>query len=75
MNVPRETAHLNAEDEVADWRASPIRARSLAGLPPALIVSAGFDPLGDKGEAYAERLPDGGVRVDSVFCLASDDQS
>ena len=58
--------YLNAESEAADWRASPVRARSLAQLPPALIVTAGFDPLRDEGEAYAKRLRDAGVRVDSV---------
>jgi len=58
--------YLTAEAEAADWRASPLRAQSLAGLPPALIVTAGFDPLRDEGEAYAERLREAGVRVDSV---------
>jgi acetyl esterase len=55
--------YLESEADALDWRASPLLAADHSGLPPAYIVTAGFDPLRDEGAAYAERLAAGGVHV------------
>jgi acetyl esterase len=51
------------EVDSKDWRASPLRAPTLAGVAPAFVVTAGLDPLRDEGELFASRLRDSGVAV------------
>jgi acetyl esterase/lipase len=55
--------YLKGEGDKADLRASPLRAPSLKGQPPTMIVTAGFDPLRDEGRAYGDRLREASVDV------------
>ena len=67
--LPRERIQWYGEQYLPDPSAaanpcaSPLRADSLEGQPPALIITCGFDPLRDEGQAYADRLAAAGVPV------------
>jgi acetyl esterase len=67
--LTRETMNYFAAHYIADksqykdWRASPLLHPNLSNLPPALILTAGFDPLRDEGADYAKRLTEAGNRA------------
>ena len=58
---PFNAFYTDSGADPADPRVSPIRRKDLSGLPPALIVTAEYDPLRDEGEAYGRRLAEAGV--------------
>ncbi|AOI94108.1 hypothetical protein WS58_16310 [Burkholderia pseudomultivorans] len=55
--------YLANADGSSNPYACPLRAASLAALPPALVVTAEFDRLRDEGDAYAHRLSEAGVQT------------
>ena len=56
--------YLRRPEDAEDWRASPLRAPSLAGVAPAIVVTAECDVLHDDGESYAAALREAGVAVE-----------
>jgi acetyl esterase len=58
--------YLGDDSRDLDWRASPLLAANHADLPPAFILTAGFDPLRDEGLHYAQKLSEAGSRATLV---------
>lgn len=59
--APFNSFYLEGGADPADPLVSPIKREDLSGLPKALVVTAGYDPLRDEGEAYADKLRAAGV--------------
>jgi len=59
-------AYAPAGTDLSEVRLSPLLAKDFKGLPPAFVLTAGYDPLRDEGHAYAERLIDAGVKTTYV---------
>lgn len=63
---PHNAPYLESGADPADPLVSPIKRSDMSGLPPALIITAEFDPLRDEGESYGRRLQDAGVKTTIV---------
>jgi acetyl esterase len=59
-----EAAYVAPGTDTAGAQLSPLQAKDLSGLAPAYVVTAGFDPLRDEGEAFARRIADDGGTVE-----------
>ena len=58
--------YLNNEEDKLNPLLSPILYEDFSGLPPALVITAEYDPLRDEGEDYAKKLVEAGIEVETV---------
>ena len=63
MLRPFNAFYIESGADPADPRVSPIKRKDLSGLPPALIITAEYDPLRDEGERYGQNLRECGVEA------------
>ena len=56
-------SHLRGVSDLSEPAFSPLLTPELSNLPPAIVVTAGFDPIRDEGLAYARRLREAGIAV------------
>jgi len=63
LDEPGDSNDGSSTDHTDDPRLAPLQSEDLSGLPPAYIVTAGFDPLHEEGVAYADKLKSAGVKV------------
>jgi acetyl esterase len=59
-------AYVPKGSNLSDLRLSPLLAKDFKGLPPAFVLTAGYDPLRDEGRAYADRLIEAGIKTTYV---------
>jgi acetyl esterase len=58
--------YIDDRRHTLDWRASPLLHDDLSRLPPALVLTAGYDPLLDEGQMYAQRMSEAGTRTTCI---------
>ena len=66
LYVPAGADNVALNEGLNDYRLYPGKAEDLSGMPPAVIVTAEFDPLRDDGESFARRLEESGCHVDLI---------
>lgn len=58
--------YINGEEDARNKLVAPLEAEDVSGLPPAYVITAEYDVLRDEGQAYAEKLRNAGVQVETI---------